>query len=282
MENLPAAFRQHSGVVSGSTPEFSEEYVERGRELVRARESNAWQIGDYLLEGLPMGSHGGTGTGDLAKSMRILSALIGLEEQTLVQYRKVAHAWPSHTRIIDAPWSGHQAMLGPPETAPERAETINAIPRNKAGVITQRAVIAAKRGDVDDTSSGWEAEVVHERGEYEALVSPKALVNAPRYTRGRIKDALMQVRGIIQTRLDVAKRPYDMATENMMAEEIRGMVAAIRSGSPSDVRCARLGLAATLILLAERDDRPAAPPEGERAAAARRDVDLSIDGDVAA
>jgi hypothetical protein len=114
--------------------------------------------------------------------------------------------------------------------------------------------------------------------DYENLVSPKTLVNTPRYARGRIKDVLVQVRGLIAVRLDKAERPFDVATEQGMADEIGAMVMAIKHGTPSDVRCARIALAATLILLAERDDRPPPPAEGSRAqAASRPPLDLSVD-----
>jgi hypothetical protein len=114
--------------------------------------------------------------------------------------------------------------------------------------------------------------------DYENLVSPKTLVNTPRYARGRIKDALVQVHGIITARLAHAERPYDVATEQGLLDEIRALGFARREGGPADWRCARLTLAATLILLAERDDRPPPPAEGKRArAASRPKLDLSVD-----
>jgi hypothetical protein len=113
--------------------------------------------------------------------------------------------------------------------------------------------------------------------DFETLVSPKTLVNTPRYARGRIKDAIVQTHSIITARLAAAERPHDTATEQGMADEIRAMILAIRQGQPADVRCARLALAATLILLAERDDRPAPPAEGKRArSASRPPLDLNL------
>jgi len=113
--------------------------------------------------------------------------------------------------------------------------------------------------------------------DYDNLVSPKTLVNTPRFARGRIKDAIVQVHGIITVRLSHATRPHDVATEQGMADEIAEVVRALKFGTPNDRRCARLALAATLVLLAERDDRPAQPAEGRRQRAASRpplDLDL--------
>lgn len=113
--------------------------------------------------------------------------------------------------------------------------------------------------------------------DYDNLVSPKTLVNTPRFARGRIKDALVQTHGIITVRLANAERPFDVATEQGMADEINEVVRALRGGTPSDRRCARLALAATLIILAERDDRPAQPAEGRRQrAASRPPLDLGV------
>ena len=113
--------------------------------------------------------------------------------------------------------------------------------------------------------------------DYGNLVSPKTLVNTPRFARGRIKDALKQTHSIITVRLSAASRPYDVATEQGMADEIAEVVRAIKSGTPNDRRCARLALAATLIILAERDDRPAQPAEGSRQrAASRPPLDLGV------
>jgi hypothetical protein len=113
--------------------------------------------------------------------------------------------------------------------------------------------------------------------DYETLVSPKTLVNTPRFARGRIKDALVQTHSIITVRLSSADRPYDVATEQGMADEIAEVVRALKFGSPDDRRCARLALAATLIILAERDDRPAQPAEGRRQrAASRPPLDLGV------
>lgn len=114
--------------------------------------------------------------------------------------------------------------------------------------------------------------------DYENYRSPKTLVNTPRFVRGRIKDCLVQVHGIIRARLDSATRPRDVATEQGMRDEIRALAEAMRYGTGEDRRCARLALAATLILLAELDDRPKQPPEGQRQrAASRPTVELGLD-----
>jgi hypothetical protein len=135
---------------------------------------------------------------------------------------------------------------------------------------------ARRRGSTRTLSPALFGEA--DKDDYDTLVSPKTIVNTPRYARGRIKDALVQVHSIITVRLADAQRPYDVATEQGLVGEIRALAAARRDGTPHDRRCARLAMAATLILLAERDDRPPPPAEGSRAGAASRPkLDLSVD-----
>ena len=100
------------------SPGFKPGYVERGRELVKAGESTAWELGDYILEGFPIGEHGvNTAVKD---GLKALAAEIGGEPETLTQYRKVAHSWPEGTRVPSATWAAHRAYCGPPASAPAR------------------------------------------------------------------------------------------------------------------------------------------------------------------
>jgi hypothetical protein len=110
----------------------------RLRELVHAEEASAWEIGDMLLDHMPMGPIG-VKTG-VAARIRELAAQVDAEPKTLTLYRTVAHGWPDTTRVVSATWAAHRACMGPPDTAPARAETLLSLPRNEHGKITVQAV----------------------------------------------------------------------------------------------------------------------------------------------
>lgn len=94
--------------------------------------------------------------------------------------------------------------------------------------------------------------------DFERMSSPKVLVATPVQVRRRIRDTLKQLHAIIHARVQNASRPHDTATEQGVVDEIKALAEAKRCGTASDKRGARLALAATLVLLAERDDRPVA------------------------
>jgi hypothetical protein len=114
------------------------------RDLVRAEEASAWEIGDVLLEHMPMGPVG-VKTGVAAK-IRQIAAEVDAEPKTLTLYRTVAHGWPDTTRVASATWAAHRAYMGPPSSAHARASTLLGLPRNEHGKITVQAVKALTRG----------------------------------------------------------------------------------------------------------------------------------------
>jgi hypothetical protein len=117
---------------------WTDQDLDHLRDLVRAEEASAWEIGDMLLEHMPMGRVG-VKTG-VAAEIRKLAAQVDAEPKTLTLYRTVAHGWPDTTRVVSATWAAHRACMGPPDTAPDRAGTLLSLPRNEHGKITVQAV----------------------------------------------------------------------------------------------------------------------------------------------
>jgi len=123
---------------------WTERDLNRLRELVRAEEGSAWEIGDELLALLPVGPVG-VRTG-VAARIREIAAEVDAEPRSLTEYRKVAHAWPDGARVPSATWAAHRACMGPPQSAPQRAGTLLSLPRNEHGKITVQAVRALYKG----------------------------------------------------------------------------------------------------------------------------------------
>jgi hypothetical protein len=126
-------------------PIWEDTTLDRCRTLVKAGESAAWELGDLILEILPMGKPN-VNTG-VAKAIRALATEIGGEPATLTQYRKVAHGWPEGCRHPSATWMAHKAYMGPPQTAEARRQTLESLPRNEHGVVTIAAVRAMTKGN---------------------------------------------------------------------------------------------------------------------------------------
>jgi hypothetical protein len=132
--------------------EWADLDLDRLRELVRTGETSAWEIGDTLLELLPVGPVGVKS--GVAARIRQLAAEVDAEPKTLTEYRNVAHGWPDTTRVVSATWAAHRAYMGPPGTAHERAETLLSLPRNEHGKITVQAVKALTKGAAHG-KPGW-------------------------------------------------------------------------------------------------------------------------------
>jgi hypothetical protein len=126
-------------------PIWEDTTLDRCRTLVKAGESAAWELGDLILELMPMGRPN-VNTG-VAKAIRALAVEINGEPQTLTAYRKVAHAWPEGTRVPSATWKAHQAYMGPPQSADARRQTLESLPRNEHGIVTVAAVRAMTKGN---------------------------------------------------------------------------------------------------------------------------------------
>jgi hypothetical protein len=133
-------------------PVWTDTTLDRCRTLVRAGESAAWELGDLILELLPMGRPN-VNTG-VAKAIRALATEINGEPASLAKYRKVAHGWPEGMRLPSATWNAHAAYMGPPESAATRRQTLKALPRNEHGIVTVAAVRALTKGNTGG-QPGW-------------------------------------------------------------------------------------------------------------------------------
>lgn len=132
--------------------DFASDYLTRGRHLVKAGESTAWELGDYILEAFPFGDHG-VKTG-VAAGLRALAAEIAGEPDALTAFRKVAHSWPEGSRLPSASWAAHQAYMGPPSEAPARRRVLESLPRNEHGMVTKQAVRNMTKGNTGG-KPGW-------------------------------------------------------------------------------------------------------------------------------
>lgn len=132
--------------------DFDSDYLTRGRQLVKAGESTAWELGDFVLEAFPIGDHG-VNTG-VAAGLRALAAEIAGEPDMLTQYRKVAHGWPEGFRYPSATWSAHKALMGPPSDAATRRAVLESLPRNEHGMVTKQAVRNMTKGNTGG-KPGW-------------------------------------------------------------------------------------------------------------------------------
>lgn len=96
--------------------------------------------------------------------------------------------------------------------------------------------------------------------DFDQITAPHALVVAPNFVRLRITEAEEQMHALIVERLRSARRPQELASDHVLRLGLLSLVDARKTGTRNDIRCARLAVAATLILLAEMDDRPEVPP----------------------
>jgi len=91
-------------------PERSwDELVAEGRKLVRQEGDLKWQLGDLSVEVEPFGQ-ASVRTGSHGRLQKYAEE-IGMEFETLDQYRKVAAAWPGGTRVPPASWSAHRELM---------------------------------------------------------------------------------------------------------------------------------------------------------------------------
>src|SRR5262245_22937131 len=92
-----------------------DQLVSAGRQAAQAEGDAKWALGDLALEAEPMGSRGGEPTGALER-LREYGEAIGVELETLRDYRAVAHSWPDGARApLDASWTAHRLLAGVPD-----------------------------------------------------------------------------------------------------------------------------------------------------------------------
>jgi hypothetical protein len=89
--------------------------IEEGRRLDKREGNLRWEWGDWALKVAPMGgSHATTGTQDLVQDAVAAAGIESVALGTILNYRKVAAAWPDGLRRPSATWSVHAILLGHP------------------------------------------------------------------------------------------------------------------------------------------------------------------------
>jgi hypothetical protein len=87
-----------------------DQLVAAGKKAVEKESDAKWELGDLALEVAPMGddaAHNGA-----LETMDEYAEAVGVEFETLRQYRSVAHEWPRGTRVPGASWSAHREAMG--------------------------------------------------------------------------------------------------------------------------------------------------------------------------
>lgn len=124
---------------------WTDEDTNELRELVADEDARQWQIGDKLLDKLPVGEKSGGNRG-IAQTIREVAAVVGAEPRALVEYRKTAYSWPLGTRVPNATWSAHRAYQGHPGNAGDRHRILSRLAQNEHGYITVKAVRDLTKG----------------------------------------------------------------------------------------------------------------------------------------
>lgn len=86
------------------------------------------------------------------------------------------------------------------------------------------------------------------------------------FVRARIRDAQQQAHGIVSERIKASKAANAQvaASYGGLAAEVTSLAFARRGGTGKDRRAALLSIAASAVLLAEREDRPEEPRKGAK------------------
>ncbi|GGZ44340.1 hypothetical protein GCM10010365_75970 [Streptomyces poonensis] len=94
------------------THEQWQEYVKRGRRIMRSKSASNFELGDLLNEIIDAGP---IGHGEVTDLLTLFAAQIRSSHSSLRKYRTVARAWPTEQRRADVPWSVHRALAAVPD-----------------------------------------------------------------------------------------------------------------------------------------------------------------------
>jgi hypothetical protein len=114
---------------------FSSEDITGLKRLLALGDQADWQIGDRVLELVPMGARGRT-SGAMARVAE-LAKTCGTEFANLRRLRQVCHAWPPATRVAGVSLNIHGAHIkGGPRKADERASWLRELRDRFGGALT--------------------------------------------------------------------------------------------------------------------------------------------------
>lgn len=184
-------------------------------EALRAKDISQWRIGDAALKFAPIGESGlRSGSYELLATLvdAELGPKFGVNFNTILVYRQVAHVFPPDTRV-QASWSAHRAALTFPQliragmTVQEVREAVK-----KAALQAERARVAAmmvRQADDDET-------IKTTRQTRTPGALPRRLSKADiRYEHVRIAHTLNRAR----SDLCEAARVYPLLVEHMSDEQ---------------------------------------------------------------
>jgi hypothetical protein len=127
--------------------------TERWTELVteaRARDaSRNWYLGDAALEIAPMGGNN-NGTDNVEENLRRFASEVGVAYESLDQYRKVAAAWSSGTRLPDTSWKVHQVLAGQ-QSYIRPGMTVAQARAAKEGTVSGKIKVSEKKDEATET-----------------------------------------------------------------------------------------------------------------------------------
>lgn len=106
-----------SDMVGKISPERYQELVEHGRELAKSPAGNQFQLGDIVLEILPMGPAGGApaqGAVRIEATLAVVADAIGLPLRTAETYRWVCSRWPQRCRAPEVSFTIHRILASIP------------------------------------------------------------------------------------------------------------------------------------------------------------------------
>jgi hypothetical protein len=104
------------------TAPWTDEQLDRLRQLWRDRGAASWGVSDALLEMVPVGS---SQANSLSELVQKLSEALGAEPRTLRAYRNCTHCWPPTHRCEQATFGAHLNWTkGGPAKAPDRAREL--------------------------------------------------------------------------------------------------------------------------------------------------------------
>lgn len=124
------------------------EYVKRGKSLVTEINDRKWELGDLANEVCPASETGVSDDDRIGK----FADEIGISPGTLREYRRVASAWPSATRVALQTWSSHRMIAGRDDrfdVIAEQVWTYNSL-KERLGILPNPSRVDRVTGEIHE------------------------------------------------------------------------------------------------------------------------------------
>jgi len=162
-------------------------------------------------------------------------------------------------------------FLSPPSSSPPpTGGDAGKKPRRQAATDPDKVKCErAKRQFADDEAAASRQQQDAESG---SSLTGRQNVVYSYFVRQRIRTCQEQAHGIVIARLRASKEANAQVAASFggLASEVTSLALARRVGTPNDRRAALLSIAASCVILAEREDRPAEPKRGQRSPGDKR------------